>query len=367
MRHAWIRGVGVVGLAGVLASGCSNPERDKVRHLERGNEYASEKRDEFALVEYLSAVKIDPQYGEAHLKLAETYQRMGNLRDAFPSYVRAADSMPDNRDVQLKATQVLLLSGRFDDARARAASLLAKNPDDVDALLLRANALVALRDPEGAIKEIEDALRVNPRSSQAFVALGAVRMNSGEAKEAEAAFRRAVALEPASVDPMLALANFLWAADRASEAEAVLKDALAREPKHLLANRAWQLADEFKRRVYRIIRDHPEASADLRFRDQLRTSAASVAMNMAEGFYRFTGRDFARHLGIALASLGEAVLWLRDGVDRGYFQPHHCEEAFTLANRCRAATLKFRSSLIASIERREQAKQPPPRRPGPRT
>ena len=62
---------------------------------------------------------------------------MDNPRQAFPEFIRAADALPDNREVQLKATQVLLLVGRFEDAKARAATLLAKNPKDVDALLLR--------------------------------------------------------------------------------------------------------------------------------------------------------------------------------------------------------------------------------------
>ena len=115
---------GVLLCAALLVWGCSNPDRDKLRALERGNEYAAEKRDEFALVEYLRAIQIDPQYGDAHLKLAETYERMNNLREAFPAYVRAADALPDNRDLQLKAGQVLLLSGRFDDAKARAGGRL---------------------------------------------------------------------------------------------------------------------------------------------------------------------------------------------------------------------------------------------------
>jgi tetratricopeptide (TPR) repeat protein len=237
MSHPSIRAAGVLSLAGLLLVACSNPERDKARHLEQGNQYAAENRDEFAVVEYASAIRIDPQFGEAHLKLAETYERMGNLGAAFPAYIRAADALPDNRDVQLKATRVLLLSRRFDDAKARMVALLAKNPNDVDALLLHASALAALRDPASAIEEIEEALKVSPDSSQAYVSLGAVRMQSGEAKEAEAAFRRAVALEPAAVDPKLALANFLWAAERVPEAETLLKEALAIDAQHLLANR----------------------------------------------------------------------------------------------------------------------------------
>ena len=143
------------------------PKHEKLKHLERGNQYAAEKRDEFAVVEYASAVQIDPKFGEARLKLAETYERMGNLKAAFPEYVRAADALPDNREAQLKAIRVLLLARQFDDAKARVAVLLAKNPKDVEALLLHANAMVGLRDPAGAIAEIEEALKVDPEQQPA--------------------------------------------------------------------------------------------------------------------------------------------------------------------------------------------------------
>ena len=50
-----------------------DPEKEKRQHFDRGNQYAAEKKDEFAIVEYTSAVKIDPKFGEAWSKLAETY------------------------------------------------------------------------------------------------------------------------------------------------------------------------------------------------------------------------------------------------------------------------------------------------------
>jgi len=232
-----ILGLGAFLIASTLVSACNNPESQKLEHVKRGDEYAKEKRDEFAVVEYASAVQLDPMFGEARLKLAETHQRMKNIRAAAPEFIRAADALPDNRDAQIKATQILLLAGRFDDAKARAEGLLKKNPKDIDAMLLRANAMAALRDPAGAIAEIEEALKISPDSSRAFVNLGAVRMQSGEAKQAEAAFRQAIALDPALLDAQLALANFLWAAQRGPEAEATLKAVLAKDPRHLLANR----------------------------------------------------------------------------------------------------------------------------------
>src|SRR5688500_1299627 len=105
-----LREVGVLLLTSLVLSSCSNPEQDKLRHVEKGDQYVAEKRDQFAVVEYASAVKIDPKFGEARLKLAETYERMGNVRAAFPEYVRAADALPDNRELQLKATEILLLA-----------------------------------------------------------------------------------------------------------------------------------------------------------------------------------------------------------------------------------------------------------------
>jgi four helix bundle protein len=105
---------------------------------------------------------------------------------------------------------------------------------------------------------------------------------------------------------------------------------------------AWQLADDFKRSVYRLLAASSRAWCDVAFRQQLQASAASAAINIGEGFYRFNGRDFARFLSIALASLGKAELWLRDGVDRGRFTSRDCEPALNLAKRCRVATFASR-------------------------
>ena len=107
----------------------------------------------------------------------------------------------------------------------------------------------------------------------------------------------------------------------------------------------WQLANDFKLEVYRLFRERPKASHDFRFSDQLRSSAASAGINIAEGFHRYRHGEFRHFLNIALGSLGEAKLWLHDGVDRGYFEIADCARAWALANRCRAATLRLHARL----------------------
>ena len=128
---------------------------------------------------------------------------------------------------------------------------------------------------------------------------------------------------------------------------------------------AWQLTNQFKREIYRLLRESSSASRDLRYRDQLRDSAASVEMNIAEGFYRRGPREFVRFLSIAIASLGEATLWLHDGIDRQHFEPSTCVNALTLAKRCRVATTRLHRSLQPFLPKSRHAaiaSPPSPRR-----
>ena len=108
---------------------------------------------------------------------------------------------------------------------------------------------------------------------------------------------------------------------------------------------AWQLAHAFKIEVHRLLKQNHAAAADMRYCAQLRDAAASVSMNIAEGFYRFGAAEFRRFISIALASLAEATLWLHDGIERSHFDEESCAHAVTLAKRCRVAGLRLHKSL----------------------
>ena len=221
----------------LLVTACSNPDAQKQKHFEQGNAYVEQKRDDFAVIEYANAVRIDPKFGEARWKLAQTYERMNNPQAAVPEYIRAADALPDDRDVQIKAAEILLVTRRYGDAAVRAATLLAKNPGDLDAILLRASALAGLRDFEGAISGIQEALKVHPADSRVYINLGGIHEQAGQLREAEAAYRQAIALNESSVGAHVALANFLSSNGRQADAEQELKAAIALSPRDELANR----------------------------------------------------------------------------------------------------------------------------------
>jgi four helix bundle protein len=122
----------------------------------------------------------------------------------------------------------------------------------------------------------------------------------------------------------------------------------------------YQLAQAFKREVYRLIDNSAGASRDFKFKDQLRDSASGVARNIAEGFHRFGAAEIAHFVNIALGSLGESKLNLIDGIDRRYFTKAACAHAFHLAKRCDKATKNFHASLQPFIGPQRQRQRPRP-------
>ena len=65
---------------------------------------------------------------------------------------------------------------------------------------------------------------------------------------------------------------------------------------------AWQLATELKERVFEFTA-REAVSKHREFCDQIQTSSRSAPANLAEGFWRYSPRDNARFVRIALGSL----------------------------------------------------------------
>jgi four helix bundle protein len=107
---------------------------------------------------------------------------------------------------------------------------------------------------------------------------------------------------------------------------------------------AWQLGNQFKAEVFRLLKSSPEAWSNLKYRSQLLDSAASVVANLVEGFLRFSPGEFPKFIDYSLGSLGEAEQRLRDGIELGYFEEADCETAFRLARRCLTASIRLKQS-----------------------
>jgi four helix bundle protein len=107
----------------------------------------------------------------------------------------------------------------------------------------------------------------------------------------------------------------------------------------------WRIANELQCGVFELTATGRPAS-DVKFRDQVRDSSASVTRNIAEGFGRFADGEFAWFLRVARGSLMETHNSLRDGQDRGYFTSIECSRSQRLALRA----VKAASGLICYLD-----------------
>ena len=75
---AWCAVVAMV----VAVTSCSrDPEAAKREYVKSGDRFAEQQQFQEAIVQYRNALQQDAQFGEARSKLAQTYEKLGDLRN----------------------------------------------------------------------------------------------------------------------------------------------------------------------------------------------------------------------------------------------------------------------------------------------
>ena len=109
--------------------------------------------------------------------------------------------------------------------------------------------------------------------------------------------------------------------------------------------KAWKLCWQLKERVFAFTAIVP-ASRDFKFCDQIRSASCSACDGLAEGFYRYYTREFARFCSITLGSLGEIKSQLRHARQRDYINGAEYAEIWDLVSQASAATTGLLKYLL---------------------
>ena len=221
-----------------LAIACGSAAQRKQAFLEDGDRAAAAGKYADAIIDYRNAIQIDGNFAQAHLRLAEAYEKQGESLSALGSYVRAAELYPDNLDLQVRTGNLQMAIGKLSEAQARAKAVLQQDPNHVEAHILLGNTLGALVGLDQALEQMEEAIRINPSRDASYIQLGILQQARGDLPQAEKALLKAIELSPRSPGGHLALAHFYWTTGRMADADRKLTTALEIDPSSQAANRA---------------------------------------------------------------------------------------------------------------------------------
>jgi four helix bundle protein len=108
---------------------------------------------------------------------------------------------------------------------------------------------------------------------------------------------------------------------------------------------AWQLSVRVRDEIVALC-ETPKLQKDFNFRDQLRDAACGPARLIAEGFGRFTRREFARYLTMARAEMLEVQNHLIDLKAREYVDAAIVDSVMKNAEHATKVIALLRSSLF---------------------
>ncbi|MCB1217987.1 four helix bundle protein [bacterium] len=118
----------------------------------------------------------------------------------------------------------------------------------------------------------------------------------------------------------------------------------------IIWQRSFQLAEE----IYRMTERFPKSEI-YGMTSQLRRSAVSIPANIAEGYGRFSQKDYARFIGIALGSCTELETLLLLSVKVGITSASNADKSLTLARECKRMLRAIRFKLHANLQAGRQS------------
>jgi tetratricopeptide (TPR) repeat protein len=163
------------------------------------------------------ALKLDPDLAEAHVLLADVYQKRWQWSDAEAEYKRALQVKPNDAAAHRGFALWLLCRGQTEEAlawaqRARELDPLGDAGLDVGWILFQA------RRYDDAVREMRSVIAVHPNSATAHWYLGFALIGKGQAEEAIAELERTASMANRSPGSLELLATAYAHVGRRAEA-----------------------------------------------------------------------------------------------------------------------------------------------------
>lgn len=210
------------------ASSCSlNPNVRKQDHFARGQRYMEKGDYPAAVIEYSNAIRIDPNFADAHRELANTYLKMHQPDRAYREFAQVVQLLPADYATRMAMTTLLISNRRFPEAQEQTKVLLSQRPNNPAVHALVSSLLAGEGNTKAAIGEIEKAIALSPSQWPQYLSLALLQWKSSQPVAAEASLKKVIALNPRAAQPRVLLGTFYESQGRSEEAEHLFRDAMA--------------------------------------------------------------------------------------------------------------------------------------------
>ena len=218
----------------ILAVGCSRtPEQKYARFMETANKLMDGHDYARAIINYQSAMQVQPKDAEARYRLALAFLAFGRPKDAVIALRLAIEVNPQHSAAQLKLAELAIQTHNekvVKDAESRVQKVLTENPSDDDALYMLAATQLELGRPEDAEKHLLEVLERSPKHLKSAIALAQMKLEDKDFRGAEEILKAASTKNPSSPDAAVALGILYLRTGRNADAEQALLKATALDP-----------------------------------------------------------------------------------------------------------------------------------------
>ncbi|HSA58529.1 MAG TPA: tetratricopeptide repeat protein [bacterium] len=202
-------------------------------YLEKAKKAADPKKDwESAVTAFQQATTIDTRLFHAHLDLADTYRKLGQLEKAILRYRLAIETNPSDPEPWRHLAELYRQTGDETKAKDCDEKVRLLEPKSEDDLIKMGESLISQKRYDEAMQVFQRALKKNPNNAMAHFDIGILFGLQGKHGEAAGAYQSAARLKPDFLPAYFNLGVALKKLGDARGALIAFRQAVAINPNH---------------------------------------------------------------------------------------------------------------------------------------
>ena len=227
--------LGILFAALLSLSGCTNPEKAKADHLNKGEAFLKDRKFQEASLEFRNAIQIDENFAAAHWGLARAYEGLLRFPEMHEELRKTIALDASNLEARNKLGKYYMLGGRgtpeaISEAERLAKDVLQKDPNNIEGHILMGSVLFAQNEKEKAFEALNHAIQLDPNRVESYLSLARFYVVTKDTTKAEELFRKALQVNNNSSLAHTEFGKFLIQNNRSEEGEGELTKAVEVDP-----------------------------------------------------------------------------------------------------------------------------------------